>query len=769
MIIRLRGLLARTPFLLVMMFAAITVAGPVMMASPAHADLCSEVPVPANPWDDDLSQVFRPALNDDGNIASEQPNTAFGADRDTTLAKMYGVDYTFFAYDASCNWGTDSLFTFAASGDTKLFKIATYPFAFAFVATTVAMSPGWRNSLDSSVQDVVGALGENVFNALAGLVITAAAVVAFMAARQGDVSRAFTQVMWIAGLIGVAAVSITNPSVLTSTVDDAVIAVVDTAGSAVPNTDEEKKDATAEENVVSNLEAINEDVYYRAWLQAQLGSADGVAAKNYGATLFDATHLTWWEGKTVKNDPLGEGQKVIDRKQQAFKDTVDKIEDEDPAAFEYMKGRNVNRTGTTTSAILQAWLALPFYIVAMTAVGVALLTIRIAVMLLPMLVLAGMFEPSRAWLLSILQKYSGNIVKAPVTFVCALVNIYVVGAVFNGGMPIFGKILVCVITMIVLWTIARPQMTPMPLMRTGMRWGRNIAGMFMAKKMLDSKNAKKSDGADNDSQAPSQGPNGPAGTPGGGGRGQRPVASASRSAEVATVGAPPVREPINTTVRRVPNTSDAPGTVPVRRHHGIEAPASRQHHGTEAPESRQIEGARVPDPQGAPAAGNTGRVPSGEAPEPRTGSTVTTTWVTPAHQGTPENPWVTPAPGTEKPKTAHEGDAERGTGGRAWSGGTPPREESPNRTAAPEDSPAGKWESGYERVELRREDAPSSSGALQGDAIFIPRSSGRDRSYSEGVSEGNTTVRGGEKTFEVWSPRPASSGTETKPGTGRAA
>src|SRR5699024_11913448 len=103
---------------------------------------------------------------------------------------------------------------------------------------------------------------------------------------------------------------------------------------------------------------------------------------------------TWWEGRTVQLDPDGKGQEVIDHKNAAFENTVDAIESADPDAFEHIKGKNVQRTGTIISAILQAWLSLPFYIVAIEAVGFVLLTLRVVVMLLPMLALAGVLEPS---------------------------------------------------------------------------------------------------------------------------------------------------------------------------------------------------------------------------------------------------------------------------------------------------------------------------------------------------------------------------------------
>lgn len=752
--IRARALIGRVPVVLVLLFAAVTVVGPVVTASPARADLCAEAPVPANPWDDDLSQVHRPPLNDDGSIASEQPNTAFGAERDTSLAKMYGTDYTFFAYDASCNWGTDSLFSFGAASDTKIFKWATYPFAFAYASTVIAMDSGWKESLDGAVSDVVSKIGKDIFNAAAGLMIAAAAVVALLAARTGDISRAFTQLMWVLALVGVAAISIGNPSVFTKTADDAVLSVMNTAGSAIPATRDDLAEASAQEKVLSNLDTINNDVYYRAWLQGELGSADGVAATNYGATLFNATHLTWWEGKIVRDDPAGEGQKIIDRKQQDFKDTVDKIEKEDPTAFEYIKGRNVNRMGTTISAILQAWLSLPFYIVAMCSVGVALLTIRIAVMLLPVLALAGLFEPTRFWMLGILQKYSGNIVRAPMAFAAALVNVAIVGALFQGDMPIFGKVLVSVIVMVILWTIAKPQVLPAPIMRTGMSVGRRALSLVAAKKVLDATDRPKGNDRDDDNSASRSRPSNPTGPSGGGGqgtsRGQLPVAPVHSR---AALGAPPVREPVEVTAHRV-ETEPLGDPVPVRR---------------------RIDATRTPSPRELPAAGNAGAASDGATTRTAAGNgTVRTTLVTTAPQGAPADPWTTPAPGTEKPSSntlvRYEVPASR------WDaqGGSTSTAETPHPEAATGDNEkASAWQPGYERVELRR--APVNEGVLQGDAIFMPRSSAANAAHASAnyVSDGNTTWRDGEASFEVWTPPTdpaATGGAGDRPrGTGRAA
>src|SRR5699024_11472213 len=93
----------------------------------------------------------------------------------------------------------------------------------------------WKQALDSAVESVTGILGQTMFTALVGIVVTVAGLLAFWAARIGDAPRLFRPFLWVVCLIGVAASSIPTPQSFTKPTDTAVTSLVTTAGGVGPD------------------------------------------------------------------------------------------------------------------------------------------------------------------------------------------------------------------------------------------------------------------------------------------------------------------------------------------------------------------------------------------------------------------------------------------------------------------------------------------------------------------------------------------------------
>lgn len=756
---RLKVLRSRIPFPLIAVLFMALVVMPVMLATPARADLCAEQPMPENPWNDQWSRIYAPPV-EGGNISIDPPSDPFEEDSTTRLSQWYGTRYQIVAYDASCNWGTDAIFTMRSEGESSIFNLSGIPFALANGVSVLAIQPDWRESLDGAVQEVTSSLGSGMWASFAGLAITLAAVVALWFAKGGDFPRVATQALWVFVVIGIAGVSITNSSYLTDTTDEATDLVVTTAAQTVPGGPEEKDESetksVAVSNVLGNLDAINRDVLYRGWAEAQFGSADGVAATKHGESFYKATHLTWWEGRTVMNDPEGKGQEIIDTKKQAFKDTMSAIEKEDPQAFEYIKGKNTSRTGTVIMTLLQTYLTLPFYIIAMAAVGVALMTVRLAVMLLPIIAMAGLLEQTRPWFLGILQKYSGNLVKAPLAFCGALINVAIVGALFRSGLPAWSKLFLAVVMMVLLWGLFKPQVTPIPIARKGFSLARR-AGTYLAG-MAAGRAARPRDDAD-DSSSRNQAPSDPPPGDGGGGSSQRPVAGSEArtlptgrgrpkelpAAPTATTQAPPARA-----AHRAPEDL---GYVPVV----VQGPAALPPApGDRAPEStsREVERSdRTADERYHPAAGTTGSTTRGTSSRP------IDAWVE-EHPSAPSETTQRPDEDvrvvytegrTPRPTTAPNSAATTGTAGptAGTSGGTTDGDQHRSPGSQPREQESS-MVAGYERVQVR--DSGSRSEALTPDGVWVPPKKDAEDGEREGVSESNLRRKDGKAVFPIFTP-----------------
>src|SRR5690625_1672493 len=755
---RLQALSNRVPFGLVVLFLIVVMTPTFLTAQPAHAAICADAPAPANPWNDDFSRIMAPPLDEDGNIAVTPKPDPF-ENSDTPLYEWYGTNYTFSAYDASCNWGTDFIWSVGASGDSSLFAWATYPFAIAYGVTVIVMGDDWKQALDSAVESVTGILGQTMFTALVGIVVTVAGLLAFWAARIGDAPRLFRQFLWVVCLIGVAAISIANPQYFTKTTDTAVTSLVTTAGGVVPDgTDgaEEAADdeeATAQDKVLRNLDSINRSVYYRAWLQGQLGDADGVAATEYGPQLFKATHLTWWEGRTVQMDPEGKGQEVIDAKNDAFERTVDAIESADPDAFEHIKGKNVQRTGTIISAILQAWLSLPFYIVAIAAVGVALVTLRVVVMLLPMLALAGMMEPSRMWMLGVLQRYSRNIVIAPLAFAGALVNVTIVGALFRSSLPWAAKVFFAAVIMFVLWGLIKPTVLPGSVASRGASMLRRtmatVAGFKIAgagqRQPSDTSSGEQKENASQDDPSGSRTNRG--------NKSYRPVARAVVR---------PVAEDRSLESARVPEGRQLPSATG----------------GTEAQRRVRVQRTAYGAVPMGPAAGSGVRTEEGPSPS---GGYVPAAGTTDAPRSPQErpaeapvrHPWVQASPGAQweqralPPASASQDSAPRG---RAGSTAVPvvyspaaAQEAAPTIPRAASTAPEGRVpeQRGSAAGRTTPEQVPvrDHGPVREPDAVWMPESARPVAGERDGVSEANLSRNeNDEQVFIVWTPEESEGG-----------
>lgn len=755
---RLQALSNRVPFGLVVLFLIVFMTPTFLTAQPAHAALCADAPTPVNPWNDDFSRIMAPPLDEDGNIAATPRPDPF-ENSDTPLYKWYGTNYTFFAYDESCNWGTDFIWSVGASGDSSLLAWATYPFAIAYGVTVIVMGDNWKEALDSAVESVTGILGQTMFTALAGFVVTIAGVLAFWAARTGDAPRLFRQLMWVVCLIGVAAISIANPQYFTKTTDTAVTSLVTTAGSVVPDGTDgaaeaaEDEEATSQDKVLRNLDSINRSVYYRAWLQGQLGDADGVAATEYGPQLFKATHLTWWEGRTVQQDPGGKGQEIIDAKKVAFEETVDNIESADPDAFEHIKGKNVQRTGTTISAILQGWLSLPFYIVAMAAVGVALVTLRVVVMLLPMLALAGMMEPSRMWMLGVLQRYSRNIVIAPLAFAGALVNVTIVGALFRSSLPWAAKVFFAAVIMFVLWGLIKPTVLPGSVASRGASMLRRTMATVAGLKIAGAGQRQPSDTSSGEQkESPSKE------APSGSGTNR----SSKSYRPVARVVERPVADDRSLESARVPEDHRLPSA----------------HDGTSAQRRVRVQRTANGSVPMGPAAGSGVRPETGPSPVGGYVPAAGTTDAPPSPQERPaeapvRHPWVQASPGAQweqraqSPAPAPQDPAPRGrTSGTAVPVVYSPaaaHEAAPTAPRAESTAPEGRVpeQRGSTASRTTPEQVPvrDHGPAREPDAVWMPESARPVAGERDGVSEANLSRNeNDEQVFIVWTPEESEGG-----------
>jgi len=217
-------------------------------------------------------------------------------------------------------------------------------------------------------------------------------------------------------------------------------------------------------------DAMFDDVVYPHWLAGEVGSPDSDVARKYGPDLYRSQHLTYAEvaearaaqaeadshdqgpqNPTNGSDdadtscgtnqaacdnqqddgglpPLDPGDSgcgvnqaqcdqtamddLIDEKRELFKDTAEKVESEDPAAYDVLTGRDGadNRPGLALEATVYLWCTSAFYIISQFMLGLAMLVVRAAIIAFPLLAPLAIFPKFRPKLASLLDLVAAALV-----------------------------------------------------------------------------------------------------------------------------------------------------------------------------------------------------------------------------------------------------------------------------------------------------------------------------------------------------------------------
>lgn len=162
------------------------------------------------------------------------------------------------------------------------------------------------------------------------------------------------------------------------------------------------------------------EVVYTHWLAGELGDADSAVAKKYGPDLYRSQHLTYAEVAEAEaadeaadaggadpqnpecidvghNDCPSSMDGLNKEKQTLFKDTAEKVEKENPEAYNVLTGKDGadTRPGVATLMGIYLWVTSFFYIVAQFMLGLSLLLIRVFIICFPIVALLAVFPQYR--------------------------------------------------------------------------------------------------------------------------------------------------------------------------------------------------------------------------------------------------------------------------------------------------------------------------------------------------------------------------------------
>lgn len=444
-------------------------AAPVVTVGPVAAKACATAPEPASPFAG-LSGKFY-----------GEPATASDADPFTNesvkIADVYGYAYRWVVYDNGCLPGADALPQAQTGIANLLLGGSAAVSAFTHGLFSMVVTPDFLAPLDGVLTTATGAIKGGFWDPWVTAVLILVAAGVLVAAMRSEVSSAVTTVGWALLVLVGATYVMSYPVSSARAVDELVQTTVatpaeaiganETYGPPVPSNQGHESASRAQAALDDMFDTINRDVFYNAWLEGAVGSSDSAVARAHGPDLFRASHLSWSEAETVKNDPDA-GQAIVQAKKELWVQTAAAVEREDAGAYQQLTGNN-GRWDAAGTVALRVGVMMPFLAVAAVFIVVAYVVTRVFVPLAPAFGVLGLLYVAQDWVVGVLKQVGRFIVLGPAFFVAALANLLLDTAVLDSEL-VFGLQLVIVAAIpFVLFKLLRP--------------GRAVAGSRAARRM----------------------------------------------------------------------------------------------------------------------------------------------------------------------------------------------------------------------------------------------------------------------------------------------
>lgn len=415
----------------------------------------------------------------------DQPSTAVDGDpfaegSTVTIADVYGYGgYRWVNYDNGCLPGGKQTVGIVTGIANSAFAGAASVVALTHKELDFVIDPEWlHGSLDKALERTTAAVKDGFFGPWFAPMLILVAASVLWAARKADLSGATTTAGWALLVLVVTTYVMSYPVASAEAVDELVQASVTTAAKGTiggqqddPLTTEEcvrqpptytecaPGTATASgalRGLNAQMDTINRNTLYAAWLDGVLGSSTSPVAVRHGADLWRASHLSWAEAQVVDDDPAA-GKILIDAKKAAWQSTAAAVKEADPDAYQQLTG-NKGRFDAMGSAWYGVIWTMPFLVVAGFLIVVSYLAIRILIPVLPALGVFGMFRPLDGWMMSAAGRTASIVIAGPVFFGAALVNLLYVNAIFHAtGIPYAMRYMLAAVMPVLLFAILKPK------------------------------------------------------------------------------------------------------------------------------------------------------------------------------------------------------------------------------------------------------------------------------------------------------------------------
>lgn len=276
-------------------------------------------------------------------------------------------------------------------------------------------------------------------------------------ARHGDVADATAKSLGTGVIVTLGVAAALYPIMIGGAVDKGMAGVLSATSDQVSSQRAEsaQKPPDAATAVAGNL---HEAILWPAWKDSWFGRENSKTAEKYGPALFASMAFSRYETDLVKKDP-SKADALVKGKQRSFRSIAEKIKSEDPAAYQYVSGKQTgDQVGTWFISMIGTLFALGPFLYALCRFLYAMVLTRVGIAIAPAVALITQFPRFQKKALD-MGKYIGMGIVAACAF-GAYSMIYVVAGVGtilspeNSWHPLL-KMLVLALMNLAAWRLAR--------------------------------------------------------------------------------------------------------------------------------------------------------------------------------------------------------------------------------------------------------------------------------------------------------------------------
>lgn len=423
-------------------------------------DACNnlDAPIPASPHG---FGSFVVELDIDRAGRSADP---FAAQHPASIESVYGTSPQWFTYDNGCT-GQFVADAGTALGNIMLELSGLLPNWSHALLHSVLSPSSWLIALEEPVVDATAATAQGVWLPWLPIALLLVVVIIILRARSGRLAGSATAAAWALLVLGLSSWLLNYPLEAVHLVDDGVRGATELVATsfnddkALPDDAKDLGDESAVVAVDIQFDHIVRTTQYRTWATGVFGNPDSATAEEYGPKVFAATHFSWEEYETYRDDPDGAGAKIVEKKADDFKTYAEQIKEADALAYDHFKGGHWSQRVTTSLVnLVMILVTCGFLFLAALATLLAYALVRLIVPFSPALGVLFMIDRTRDVAVAMLKRVAGPLVMGPVCFLVGLLLLRFFAAILATETIWFVlKLGLIGVLTYVAWKLVRPQ------------------------------------------------------------------------------------------------------------------------------------------------------------------------------------------------------------------------------------------------------------------------------------------------------------------------